>query len=172
MSIITFKNIAPLIDREAYISPSVDIIGAVTIGKDSSIWFASVLRGDVAPISIGFKTNIQDGTIIHTSRFDGPTNIGNNVTIGHRALIHACTIEDYGFIGMGATILDKAKIESFGFVAAGAVVTPGKIVRSRELWSGVPAKYLRDLSDKEVESIKESAEHYVRLSKFYIEQDQ
>lgn len=171
MSIIAFKNITPVIDPGAYISSSVDVIGAVTIGKDSSIWFASVLRGDVAPISIGLKTNIQDGTIIHTSRFDGPTNIGNNVTIGHRAVIHACTIEDYGFIGMGAIILDKARVESFGFVAAGAVVPPGKTVGSKELWSGVPARYVRNLSDKEIENIEESAEHYVRLSKFYLCKD-
>ncbi|MES2214545.1 MAG: gamma carbonic anhydrase family protein [Pseudomonadota bacterium] len=168
MRIIKFKDLEPVIDPTAYISESVDIIGDVTIGADSSIWFGSVLRGDVAPISIGANTNIQDGTVIHTSRFDGPTIIGSNVTIGHRAVIHACSIEDHGFVGMGAIVLDGAKVESFGFVAAGAIVTPGKVVKSGQLWSGLPAKYTRDLTDDEIKMIRESARHYTRLSKEYI----
>jgi hypothetical protein len=108
MNIIKFQDKLPTIDPRAYISPGVYIIGDVTIGKDSNVWFGSVLRGDVAPIHIGQSTNIQDGTIIHTSRNDGPTYIGDNVTIGHRAVIHACTIQDYGFVGMSATVMDKA----------------------------------------------------------------
>lgn len=167
MNIIKYKDKSPTINSSAYISAGVCIIGDVTIGSDSNIWFGSVLRGDVAPITIGKNTNIQDGTIIHTSRNDGPTRIGDNVTIGHRAMIHACTIADYGFIGMSATVMDKAVIESFGFVAAGALVTPGKVVGSKQLWGGVPAKYIRDLREDEIEHIKKSADNYARLSKEY-----
>jgi carbonic anhydrase/acetyltransferase-like protein (isoleucine patch superfamily) len=166
--IIKFESSAPQIDQGVYISPGTFIIGAVTVRQDSSIWFGSVIRGDVAGVYIGARTNIQDGTIIHTSRFNGSTYIGNDVTIGHRAVIHACTISDNAFIGMSATVMDKAVIEPFGFVAAGALVSPGKVVSSKQLWAGVPAKYIRDLTDQEIEHIIESAEHYVRLSKKYL----
>ncbi len=168
MGVLKFRGQTPAIDPSAYISHGVYIVGDVTIGADSSIWFGSVLRGDVAPITIGKKTNIQDGTIIHTSRNDGSTHIGDNVTIGHRAVVHACTIQDYGFIGMGAIIMDKVIVESFGFVAAGALLTPGKVVGAKQLWGGVPAKYIRDLREDEIEYIKKSAENYVQLSKEYI----
>ena len=128
----------------------------------------SVLRGDVAEIVIGENTNIQDGSIIHTSRVNGGTYIGNNVTIGHKALIHAATINDNSFIGMNASIMDKAVVESSGIVAAGALVTSGKIVKTRELWAGVPAKFVRNISDEEVENIKNSAKNYVDLAKEYM----
>lgn len=167
MKIIKYRDKAPIIDSTSYVSEGVYIVGDVTIGPYSSIWFGSVLRGDVAPIIIGKNTNIQDGTIIHTSRNNGPAWIGDNVTIGHRAMIHACIINDYGFIGMSATVMDKAVVESFGFVAAGALVSPGKVVGTGQLWSGVPAKYLRDLRDDEIEQIKKSADNYVRLAKEY-----
>jgi len=168
MNIIKYRGIAPKIDPSAYVSEGVYIIGDVAIGANSNIWFGSILRGDVAPITVGQNTNIQDGTIIHTSRNNGPTHIGDNVTVGHRAVIHACTIADYGFVGMSATVMDKAVIEPFGFVAAGALVAPNKVVGSKQLWAGVPAKYMRDLTEVEIEHIKKSAEHYVRLSKEYI----
>ena len=158
----------PTIDDSAYISENVIVAGEVRIGANASIWFGSVVRGDVAPITIGENTNVQDGTIKHTSRFDGPTNIGSNVTIGHRAVIHACTVHDYGFIGMGSIIMDKAVVESYGFVASGALIAPGKVVKSRELWAGVPAKFVRVLSDEEVAHIIDSAVHYIKLSKNYI----
>lgn len=167
MNIVKYQDKNPVIDPSAYISEGVYVIGDVTIGADSGVWFGSILRGDVAPIIIGKKTNIQDGTIIHTSRNDGPTHIGDNVTIGHRAVIHACTIKDYGFIGMSATVMDKAVIEPFGFVAAGALVSLGKVVGSRQLWGGVPAKYIRDLREDEIEHIKKSADNYVRLAREY-----
>jgi carbonic anhydrase/acetyltransferase-like protein (isoleucine patch superfamily) len=167
MNIIKFQEKLPVIDQSAYVSEGVYIIGDVKVGADSNIWFGSVLRGDVASITVGKSTNIQDGTIIHTSRNDGPTHIGDNVTIGHRAVIHACTIEDYGFVGMSATIMDKAIVESFSFVAAGALVGPGKVVRSKQLWAGVPAKHMRDLTEGEIDHIKKSAEYYVKLSKNY-----
>lgn len=168
MKIIEFKGKIPQIHSTAYISEGVVIVGDVTIGANSNIWFGSVIRGDVAPITIGENTNIQDGTIIHTSRFDGPTSIGSNITVGHKALIHACTIEDKAFIGMGSIIMDHALVESLGFVASGALISPGKIVKSKQLWAGVPAKHIRDLSQEEIDHMLENAEHYVKLAREYM----
>ncbi len=165
--LLPYKTHSPQIHASAYISEGTYIIGDVKIDADSSVWFASVIRGDVAPVTIGKGTNIQDGCIIHTSRHNGPTHIGNYVTIGHSAVVHACTLHDYSFIGMKALIMDKAIVETFGFVAAGAVVSPGKVVKSRQLWAGVPAKYVRDLTDEEVEKIKTSAKNYMDLAKDY-----
>ena len=165
--LIKYKNISPQIHESAYLAEGTYIIGDVKIDADSSIWFSSVIRGDVAPVTIGKGTNIQDGTIIHTSRFNGPTHIGDYITIGHGAIIHACTLHNHSFIGMRAVVMDKAIVEEFGFVAAGAVVSPGKIVRSRQLWAGVPAKYVRDLTDSEIEHIKESALNYMKLVEDY-----
>lgn len=167
MNIIDYKSLSPKIDNTAYISDGVYLIGDVKVASHANIWFGSVVRGDVAPVTIGKNTNIQDGTIIHTSRNDGPTIIGDNVTIGHKAMIHACTIQDLSFIGMSATIMDKAVIEPYGFVAAGALISPGKVVKSKELWAGCPAKFMRYLSDQEIEDIKKSAENYVKLGQEY-----
>lgn len=167
MHIIKFKDILPKISDGAYISEGVYIIGDVTIGKNSNIWFGSVLRGDVAPITIGENTNIQDGTIIHTSRTNGPTYIGSNVTIGHRAIIHASNILDNAFIGMGAIVMDKSIVEPFAIIAAGALVTQGNIVKTRELWAGVPAKFLRHVTDAEAKYIENSAKNYVEISREY-----
>lgn len=166
--LIPYKRIEPILDESVYLAPGGCIIGDVEIKKKSSIWFGAVIRGDVAPITIGECTNIQDGAVIHTSRHDGPTDIGNNVTVGHRAIIHACTIKDNAFIGMGSIIMDKSVVEEYGFVAAGAVVSPGKIVKSRELWAGVPAKKIRDLTDEDIKEIDESAIQYVKLAERYI----
>ncbi|MGI4776400.1 MAG: gamma carbonic anhydrase family protein [Janthinobacterium lividum] len=168
--IITFNNITPNIDKDAYISNNCIIVGDVVIGKNSSIWFNSVLRGDVNPIRVGNNTNIQDGTIIHTSRFDGPTEIGSNITIGHRVMLHACTILDFAFIGMSATILDRAIVEEYGFVAAGALLTPEKVVKSKQLWAGVPAKFVRTITDIELKHMQENYQHYVKLAAKYRQQ--
>lgn len=167
MHIIGFKGTKAKIAKNAYISEGVYIIGDVTIEENSNIWFGCILRGDVAPIVIGANTNIQDGTIIHTSRTNGGTYIGNNVTIGHRAIIHAARLMDNSFIGMGATVMDKAIIEPFAIVAAGALVTQSHIVKGRELWAGVPAKFLRNVSDEEAAYIEHSAKNYVAISKEY-----
>ena len=163
----SFKGILPSVDDSAFIADGVCLVGDVKVKSRSSIWYNAVLRGDVSYIDIGKNTNIQDGAVIHTSRFNGPTIIGDNVTIGHLAMIHACKIHDYGFVGMNATIMDNSIVEQYAMVAAGAVVTPGKVVGSKELWSGVPARFVRILSDDEVEHIRDSAEHYVKLGKIY-----
>lgn len=165
--LIKYKDISPRIHESVYIAEGAYIIGDVTIAEESNIWFTTVIRGDVASVTIGKGTNVQDGVVIHTSRFNGPTSIGDYVTIGHRAIIHACTLQTHSFIGMGAVIMDYAVVEEFGFVAAGALVSPGKVVKSGELWAGVPAKYIRDLTAEEVEHIKKSARNYITLSSEY-----
>lgn len=166
--LIPFKRIEPELHDTVYLAPGACVIGDVIVGKNSSIWFGAVARGDVDSIRIGEGTNVQDGSVIHTSRYDGPTIIGNNVTIGHKAVIHACTLENNSFVGMGAVVMDGATVEEYGFVAAGAVVPPGKTVKSNELWAGVPAKCIRELDDKEIQEINDSAKHYIKLAEHYI----
>jgi carbonic anhydrase/acetyltransferase-like protein (isoleucine patch superfamily) len=171
----TFNQISPTLGQRVYIDPACTVIGDVTIGDDSSIWPYTVIRGDVNFIRIGARSNIQDGTIIHVSH-DGPhgkpigfaTIIGDDVTIGHGAIIHACSIGNACLIGMGAIVLDGAVLENNSFVAAGAVIPPGKTVRSGELWLGNPAKCARKLNEKEIEQLYYSAAHYVRLKDKYL----
>lgn len=175
MNLRPFKGQLPRLGERVYIDPAATVIGDVMIGDDSSIWPGTVVRGDVNFIRIGARTNIQDGTIVHVTH-DGPytppgglaTIIGNDVTIGHGAIIHACRIEDACLIGMGATVLDGAVVRQHGFVGAGAVVPPGKTVESGELWLGNPAKPVRRLSDKEIEQLYYSAQHYLRLKDAYL----
>ena len=125
------------------------------------------MRGDVHTIRIGERTNIQDGTIVHVTRKTGPTVIGSGITIGHQALIHACTLENDCFIGMGSTLMDMAVVESGGMLAAGAVLTPGKRVPAGQIWAGNPAKYFRDLKPEEAAFIPISAQNYVESGQDY-----
>ncbi len=157
----------PTIHPEAWIAPGAVVIGDVEIGKDTNVWFGCVIRGDVNTIRIGERTNIQDGTVIHVTRKTGPTQIGSGITIGHSALLHACTLEDDSFIGMHATVMDGAVVESGGMVAAGGLLTPGKRVVSGQLWAGNPAKFFRDMRQEELDFIPDSAAHYVKLAKEY-----
>lgn len=166
--LLPYNNIYPKIDKETYIADYSSIIGDVTIGKNSSIWFNCVLRGDVAPIKIGNNTNIQDGTIIHTSRFNGSVFIGDNITVGHACLIHACAIHDNAFIGMRATIMDYSVIEEYGFVAAGSLVTSNQVIKSKELWMGSPAKFVRYLTNKDLDAMIDNNQNYVNLTNSYI----
>ncbi len=167
-----FNGVSPKIHETAFIAESADIIGDVEIGAKSSIWYGVVIRGDMNYIRIGANTNIQDGTVIHVDstgeHWDGmPTLIGDNVTIGHRAVIHACTLEDNSFVGMSATVLDGAVVESGAMVAAGALVTPGKRVLKGQLWGGTPARYMRDLRQDELDSFDHVTEHYIEISGTY-----
>ncbi len=157
-----YKGKTPNIHKEAFIAPTSAIIGDVTIGKGSGIWFNCVLRGDVEPITIGERTNIQDGSVIHCTRGGGKTIIGNNITIGHKALIHACTLQDECFIGMGAILMDNVIVETGGMVAAGALVTPNKLIRKGEIWAGNPAKFFRNLTKEEADFIMISANNYYK----------
>ncbi len=165
--ILPYRGKSPHIHPQAWIAPGAVVIGDVEIGKDSNIWFGCVIRGDVNSIRIGERTNIQDGTVIHVTRETGPTTIGSGITIGHRALLHACTLQDDCFIGMGATIIDGVVVESGAMVAASALVTPGKRIPSGQLWAGNPAKYFRNMTPEEQEFIHKSAEHYIALAKEY-----
>ena len=175
MAIRPYLERFPVLGERAYVDEAASVIGDVVIGADSSIWPGTVVRGDVNFVRIGARTNVQDGSVIHVSH-DGPhaklggfaTRIGADVTIGHKAIIHACVIEDAVLIGMGAIVLDGAVVRQHGFVGAGAVVPPGKVVGERELWLGNPAKKVRMLSDAEVEGLYYSAQHYVRLKDRYL----
>ncbi|MGH1403317.1 MAG: gamma carbonic anhydrase family protein [Alphaproteobacteria bacterium] len=161
--IFPYNGVVPSIHETAFIAPSASVIGDVGIGRDSSIWYGCTLRGDVNDIKIGARTNIQDGTVIHvTTDFQG-THVGSDVTVGHSAVLHACTVEDFGFVGMKACVMDGAVVEGFAMLAAGGLLTPGKCIPKGQLWAGSPAKYMRDLTDKEIAYIKWSAPHYVEL---------
>ncbi|MDX1917194.1 MAG: gamma carbonic anhydrase family protein [Rickettsiaceae bacterium] len=169
MNLLSYKNIFPKIHETVFVGSSVNIIGDVTIGENSSIWYNSVVRGDVAPVIIGSGVNVQDGTVIHTSRFNGPCVIGDRVTIGHICLLHACNLHPDSFIGMGSIIMDKVVVESFGFVAAGSLVTPGKAIKSRELWAGRPARFVREIGEEEEFLIKDTTTHYMMLASHHKE---
>lgn len=170
--ILPYQGVLPRIAADAFIASTAVVIGAVEIGAEASIWFGCVLRGDSNSISVGARTNIQDGTIIHVNHeregaAGTKTTIGADVTVGHMALLHACTVEDGAFIGMKACLMDGVVVESGGMVAAGALVTPGKRVRRGELWAGSPAKLMRPLSDKEMAYFAYSAKHYCEVAASY-----
>jgi carbonic anhydrase/acetyltransferase-like protein (isoleucine patch superfamily) len=166
--ILPYNGVMPIIAHDVFIAQGSFVIGKVEIGSGSSIWFNSVIRGDVADIKIGKNTNIQDGSVIHVSRGGGDTIIGDNVTVGHMALLHACRLMDNCFIGMGAIVMDNAIVEENSYVGAGSMVTNGKIVKEGELWLGRPAKFVRKLTKDEIVYIKTSSNNYVELAKQYL----
>ncbi len=165
--LMPWQGVWPTIHDSAFIAPGAVIIGDVVIGPEASIWFGVVIRGDVHEIRIGARTNIQDGTIVHATQFKAGTYIGDEVTIGHGAVLHACRLQDRCFIGMGALVLDQATVETEAMVAAGALIAPGKIVPTGELWAGNPGKLLRPLKLAEIENIKGSADRYVGFGNGY-----
>ncbi len=158
--ILPFHGKKPSIASSALILPGAVVVGDVVIGNFSSVWFNAVVRGDDNAIRIGHESNIQDGCIVHVNS-DIPTIIGNKVTIGHNVHLHACHLHDESLIGSGAIVLDGAVVESHAQVAAGALVAPGKTVRTGELWGGIPARKLRDLTPEEIEWIPGNADWYV-----------
>ncbi len=159
-----FEGKLPAVDATAWVAPTAALIGDVTIGAASNIWYHCVLRGDTNFIRIGARTNIQDGTIIHVNAAHQPTNIGDDVTVGHAAIIHACTLKDRAFVGMGATVLDEAGIEEGGVLSAGSVLPPGKRIGPMELWMGNPAKLARVLTPEARAGFDRTAPHYVELA--------
>lgn len=159
--ILPYRGKSPKFGTGAYAAPGVCLIGDVTLGDQANVWFGSVIRGDDEPIVIGARTNIQDGCVIHVFGGKFATTIGADVTVGHGARLHGCTIEDLAMIGIGAVVLDGAVIETGAIVAAGAVVAPGKRVKRGEMWAGCPAKLARAVRPEEMETIIENARHYV-----------
>ena len=162
-----FDGKLPVVDATAWIAPTAAVIGDVSIGAGSNIWFHCVLRGDTNFIRIGQGTNIQDGTIVHVNAGRQATRIGDHVTVGHMAIIHACTLHDRAFVGMGAIVLDDAVIEDGGVLAAGSVLPPGKRVGPLELWMGNPAKLARILTPEARAGFDTTAPHYVELAARY-----
>ncbi|WP_394269173.1 gamma carbonic anhydrase family protein [Qipengyuania sp.] len=167
VSIVPINGHAPSIHPSAFIAPGCRIIGNVTIGADSSVWYNCVLRADVSHIVIGERTNIQDGSVLHC---DGPSPqfpegcpllIGDDVLVGHMAMLHGCTIEDRGFVGLGAIAMNRAVIAAEAMLAAGAMLTERKVMGPRELWGGRPARPMRQLDDAAVAGMRLGAAHYV-----------
>jgi carbonic anhydrase/acetyltransferase-like protein (isoleucine patch superfamily) len=155
------------------VAPGARLIGDVEIGPEASIWYNCVLRGDVNRIRIGAHTNIQDGSVIHVDSPKAgdaqghPTIIGEEVLIGHLAMVHGCVLEDRAFVGLGSIVMDGCRIESDAMLAAGAMLTPGKVVPSRQLWAGRPAKYVRDLTDGDLAGMRAGVAHYVELARLH-----
>jgi carbonic anhydrase/acetyltransferase-like protein (isoleucine patch superfamily) len=162
-----YRGILPAIHASAFIAPGTHVIGDVQVGEGSSLWFNCVVRGDVNSIRIGSRTNIQDGTIVHVSGGRFGTFIGNDVLVGHQCIIHGCRLEDESFVGMGAVVMDGCVIEHGAMLGAGSLLSPGKIVKSRQLWLGRPARYLRDLTAEEIDSNRQAAVHYAKLAQEY-----
>jgi len=166
--VLPYLEVFPTIAEDAYLTTSATIIGDVHIGNESSIWHHVTIRGDVNYIRIGERTNIQDGSVVHVNRVKGGhTIIGSDITIGHMALIHACELQDKSFVGMKAMVMDGAVIESYGMLAAGAVLTPGKVIKSHELWMGTPARFVRMLTDEDLQRMADNSEEYRLLAKKY-----
>ena len=167
MNIFPYKNILPKIHESVFIADGAKIIGDVEIGKDSSVWFNTVIRGDVNFIRIGERTNIQDNVVVHVTHKKYPTFIKNGVTIGHSAVIHACTIEDFCLIGMNATILDNAVIGKYTLIAANALVLQNSVIPEGSLVAGVPGKIIRKLTPEEFKQLEQSAQNYINYVASY-----
>lgn len=174
MSVRPFGEHVPALGARVWIDPTATVIGRVEIGDDASLWPMAVARGDVNTIQIGARTNVQDGSVLHVTH-DGPYTpggeplvIGDDVTVGHRVMLHACKIGHRCLLGMSSTILDGAILEEEVFLAAGCLVPPGKRLAARGLYKGSPAKRVRELSDEELAMLRYSAAHYVRLKDRYL----
>jgi carbonic anhydrase/acetyltransferase-like protein (isoleucine patch superfamily) len=164
-----YRGRLPSIAPSAYIAESADVIGDVQIGEDSSIWFATVLRGDIEPIRIGSSSNIQDGSVVHT--MDGsPVVVGDWVTVGHRAVLHGCTIENHCLIGMGAILLNEVRVGEGSIIAAGALVPEKTVIPPRSLYLGVPARFKRELTESDQRFIRMHAAHYLEYKQVYLAQ--
>jgi len=176
MTIRDYKQHSPEIGNNVYIDPHACVIGDVVIGADCSVWPMAVIRGDVNSIRIGERCNIQDNSVLHVTH-DGPyipggfgLSLANDITIGHRVILHGCRLHNFCLIGMGATVMDGAVVESDVIVGAGSLVTPNKQLKSGFLYTGCPVRQIRALTTDEIDSLRYSSEHYVRLKNTYLNQ--
>ena len=165
----TLKGITPSFGKEVFLAENATLIGDIQIGDESSVWYSAVLRGDVGPIRIGNRSNVQDLAMIHCTFEQSSTTIGDNVTIGHSAIVHGATIKDCSLIGMGAVILDKAVVGKHVIVGAKSVVLEGMVLEEGYLYAGAPAKKIKPLSVEQIEGLQSSADHYVFYGKWYNE---
>jgi carbonic anhydrase/acetyltransferase-like protein (isoleucine patch superfamily) len=168
MPVLTFNSKKPKISQDCFLAPSSTVIGDVEIGSCSSIWFGTILRGDVMQIRIGSETNIQDNSVIHVTTNKNPTLVGNEVTVGHSVTLHGCTVKDHVLVGIGSIVMDQSEIEEWSILAAGSVVKPGTKIPSGKMWGGLPAKEIRDINEGEKRWIEDLARNYVKLSRQYI----
>ena len=172
MIIKSVNGISPVIPNDCYVAENATIVGDVTFGENCSVWFNAVLRGDVSKITIGNKVNIQDGAVIHCTYQKHPTLIGNNVSIGHNAIVHGCIIEDNVLIGMGAIVMDNCIVKSNSIIAAGAVVTQNTVVESGVIYAGVPAKKVKEIDQSNFAGeIDRIATNYVMYSSWFKEEE-
>jgi carbonic anhydrase/acetyltransferase-like protein (isoleucine patch superfamily) len=167
MPVYPYGDMWPRIAEDVFIAPHATVAGDVELGAGSSVWFGTVIRGDVFPIRIGARTNVQDNSVIHVTTDTNATIIGQDVTIGHRAILHGCTVEDRCLIGMGAIVMDRAVIGAGSMVGAGALVTEGTIVPAGSLVLGSPARVRRPLTEEELSQMLVSASHYVEVARIY-----
>lgn len=163
----TYAGHTPRFGESVFIAPSADVIGDVEIGDNSSLWFQTVLRGDIEPIRVGSHTNIQDGSVLHTLT-GCPMVVGNWVTVGHRVVLHGCTVEDHCLIGMGAIVLNRARVGEGSIVGAGALVLEDTVIPPRSLYLGVPARFQRQLTESGREFIDAHARHYLEYKEMYL----
>ncbi|RZL30660.1 MAG: gamma carbonic anhydrase family protein [Pedobacter sp.] len=171
MLIKTVNGKSPIIPNDCYVAENATIVGEVSLGENCSVWFNAVIRGDVNQITIGNKVNIQDGAIIHCTYQKHPTVIGNNVSIGHNAIVHGCVIEDNVLIGMGAIVMDNCVVKSNSIIAAGAVVTQNTIVESGVIYAGVPAKKVKEINESDFAGeIDRISNNYVMYSSWFKEE--
>lgn len=168
--ILSYRDKTPEIDETAYVAENATVIGDVVIGPDASIWFGSVLRGDVHFIRIGARANLQDLTVVHVNHGKNPTILDEDVTVGHRAILHGCHVKRGSLIGMGAILLDEVVVGPEALVAAGSVVSPGTVVPPRKLARGVPARVVRDLTREELDRLARASESYCALKNDYLRQ--
>jgi carbonic anhydrase/acetyltransferase-like protein (isoleucine patch superfamily) len=165
--ILPFQGRHPRWDESVFVEPSAHVVGDVEIGADSSVWFGSLVRGDVNFIRIGARTNVQDLSVIHVTHDTHPTILEDEITVGHRAILHGCRVKNRSLIGMGAIVMDGAQVGPESVVAAGSVVGPGTCIPTRTLARGVPARVVRELTAEEIEEIRRSADRYVDLKNIY-----
>ena len=159
--ILPIKGVLPTLGADCYVAENATIVGDVVLGDTCTVWFNAVIRGDVNAIRIGNKTNIQDGAVIHCTYQRAATTIGNNVSVGHNAIVHGCTVEDDVLIGMGAVVMDNAVVQQHCIVAAGSVVLENTICESGYIYAGVPAKKVKALSEEQIAGMAKTADNYV-----------